>query len=211
MTNQPPQIAILFPTPVFVAKSNSDLTSKEEIEKIIQQGMKKNTSNSTSINSYIFNENLKELKQFCEQQIRIYVKDIINPKKGLDFYITQSWLNVTKPGESHQNHSHANSIISGAFYIQTDVGQTITCFNPRGMMNYSYQPTIHFKEKNTVWNSETFSYEVSSGQLLLFPSWLLHGVHANSQQTKEVISISFNTFVRGNLGERKHLNRLILQ
>ena len=117
MTNHPPQIAILFPTPVYVAKSNSDLTSKEEIEKIIQQGMKKNTRNSTSINSYIFNENLKELKQFCEQQLKLYVKDVICPKEELDIYITQSWINITKPDEFHHDHFHQNSLISGVFYV----------------------------------------------------------------------------------------------
>ena len=47
--------------------------------------------------------------------------------------------------------------------------------------------------------------------LMLFPSWLEHGVQPNKQQTKDVISISFNTFVKGNLGQRKNLNQLILQ
>ena len=119
MINPPPQIHSIFPTPVYIAKRDSDLIPREkkEIEKIIQEGMQKNTGNSSSINSYIFNENLKELKQFCEQQIKIYVEQTINPKEKLDFYITQSWLNITKPGEFHHDHSHPNSIISGVFYI----------------------------------------------------------------------------------------------
>ena len=203
----------MFPVPVYETHRNLDLDSTEEkdLDDIIEEGLRKNAENSRSINDYVFNTKLKNIKEFCEEHIKKYVKEIINPVEELDIYITQSWVNVTKPGEGHQNHRHENSIISGAFYLRTDVGQTITCFNPRGMMNYNYQPTIHFEEKNTVWNSETFSYEVSSGQLLLFPSWLLHGVHANSQQTKEVISISFNTFVRGNLGAGVNLNQLILQ
>ena len=56
----------------------------------------------------------------------------------------------------------------------------------------------------------TVSINVKKNMLLLFPSWLSHGVKPNEQQTKDVISISFNTFVRGTLGQRENLNRLIL-
>ena len=207
MTNPPPNIAILFPTPVFVAKSNSDLTSKEEIEKIIQQGMKKNTSNSTSINSYIFNENLKELKQFCEQQIRIYVKDIINPKKGLDFYITQSWLNVTKPGEFHHEHCHSNSLISGVFYIATEQSDKIAFADPNTKVKDLIE--IGFRDYNT-WNSTNWFVPAITNELVLFPSWLSHKVEPNENATTDRISISFNTFVKGPLGQFG-FNELVLK
>ena len=208
MTNPPPNIAILFPTPVFVAKSNSDLTSKEEIEKIIQQGMKKNTSNSTSINSYIFNENLKELKQFCEQQIKIYVEQIINPKEELDFYITQSWLNITKPDEFHHEHLHTNSIISGVFYIATVEDDKIIFADPNiGMKNQ-----IKFEiGENNVWNSTFWYFPVNNNKLVLFPSWLCHRVDPNEKATTDRISLSFNTFVKGALGKNDDLNELILK
>ena len=111
----------IFPLPVYVAKRVSDLDSTEEkeIEDIIEEGMVINFGNSSTKNHYIFNSKLKKIKQFCEQQIKQYVEQVICPKEELDFYITQSWLNITKPGKYHHNHSHANSIISGVFYIST--------------------------------------------------------------------------------------------
>ena len=120
MTNQIPAIHGVFPCPVYVAKRDTNLSSKEEkeIRKIIdKEGMTKNYGNSSSNNSDIFNGKLKKIKQFCEQQLKTYVKEVINPKEELDFYITQSWLNITKPGEFHHDHHHQNSIISGVFYI----------------------------------------------------------------------------------------------
>jgi len=210
MINQPPAYTIhgVFPIPVYSTKrdSNSDSTEEKEIEDIIEEGMINNGNRDYSNNSYIFNTKLKKIKEFCEQHIKIYVKEIINPKEGLDFYITQSWLNLTKPGGSHQMHAHANSIISGAFYIQTDVGQTISCYNT----HKNYQPAIEFDETGTLWNSNISNFNVSNNQLLLFPSWLVHGVAPNEKQTKDVISLSFNTFIRGNLGKRENLNQLIL-
>ena len=199
----------LFPIPVYQAQRepNLDSTEKKEIEGIIDEGMIKNSNRYYSNNSYIFDTKLKKIKEFCEQHIKIYVKEIINPKEELNFYITQSWLNVTKPGGGHQAHAHSNSIISGAFYIQTDVGQTINCY----VMHKNTQPTIEFEVESTLWNSDICSFNVINNQLLLFPSWLGHGVQVNEKQTKDVISLSFNTFVGGNLGKREGLNQLILK
>ena len=206
----------LFPIPIYRTHRELDIdtTEKKEIEDIIAEGMSDPTGephggNCTSHNSYIFNTKLKKLKEFCEEHVKQYVKETINPKEELEFYITQSWLNVTKPGESHQNHSHANSIISGAFYIETDIGQTISCYDPNQIIKQPIMITP--QDISNFWNAVTMSSTVEKNMLMLFPSWLEHGVQPNKKQTKDVISISFNTFVRGNLGERKHLNQLILQ
>ena len=211
---QPPAYKIhgMFPIPVYQTHRESDLDSTEEkdIEDIIGEGTRfNNASHSFSNNSYIFNTKLKKLKEFCEEHIKIYVKEIINPKEELDFYITQSWLNLTKPGGGHQKHSHSNSIISGSFYVETDVGQTINCHDP----NQRLKEVIQFYPQEIIkfWNADITTFDVKKNQLMLFPSWLEHGVQPNEQQTKDVISISFNTFVKGNLGEQENLNQLILQ
>ena len=200
----------IFPTPVYIVKRDTDLspTEEKEIEKIIKKGMKSNSSNSSTINSYIFNGKLKKLKQFCEQQLKIYVEQVINPKEELDFYITQSWLNVTKPGEYHHHHSHQNSIISGVFYISTEEDDKITFTDP----NAKLRDLIKFEKKEfNIWNSVSWFFPSVTNELVLFPSWLNHRVHVNEKATTDRISISFNTFVKGTLGRRKDLTELILK
>ena len=55
----------IFPTPVYTAEREYlDSAEKKEIEDIIKEGMFRNSGNSTSNNSDIFNGKLKELKQF---------------------------------------------------------------------------------------------------------------------------------------------------
>ena len=132
----------IFPIPVYSVKRDSDLDSTEEkeIEDIIKGGLRVNAENSFSNNSYIFNTKLKKIKEFCEQHIKIYVKEIINPKEDLDFYITQSWLNITKPGQFHHSHYHSNSIISGVFYISTEEDDKIL-FDDR---NWKLKERIRF-------------------------------------------------------------------
>ena len=200
----------IFPTSVYVVNRDSNLSSKEEMEigKIIKEGMYRNTGNSTSNNAYIFYGKLGKIKQFCEQQIKIYVNETINPKEELDFYITQSWLNITKPGEYHHEHSHANSIISGVFYISTEEDDKFAVADP----NFKIKDILKFEPKMfNMWNSNNWIFPVNNNELILFPSWLVHKVDPNEKATKDRISISFNTFVRGTLGNRGSLSELILK
>ena len=200
----------IFPTSVYVVNRDSNLSSKEEIEigEIVKEGMYRNSGNSTSNNAYIFYGKLGKIKQFCEQQIKIYVNETINPKEELDFYITQSWLNITKPGEYHHEHSHANSIISGVFYISTEEDDKFAVADP----NFKIKDILKFEPKMfNMWNSNNWIFPVNNNELILFPSWLAHAVHPNIKATRDRISISFNTFVRGTLGNRGSLSELILK
>jgi len=216
MINQPQPYTIygLFPTAVYIVKRNSKLSPAEEqdIEDVCKEGGLSNTpndgGNSTSNNSYIFNGKLKELKQFCEQQIKLYVEQVICPKEELDFYITQSWLNITKPGEFHHSHSHQNSIISGVFYISTEEDDTITFSDPatKTKSGIIQIPPIKWNQ----WNSETWAFPSIKNELLLFPSWLTHRVDANKNATTNRISLSFNTFIRGTLGSKEKKTELIV-
>jgi len=210
MINQSTNINSLFPTPVYIAKRDSNLSPKEEKEigKIVKAGMNKNVGNSNSINSYIFNSKLKNLKQFCEQHIKLYVKNVICPKEELDFYITQSWLNITKPSEFHHEHCHTNSIISGVFYVSTEGDDQILFTDPNRRIKQGIK--LEHKEFN-LWNSATWFIPSVTNELILFPSWLDHQVEPNKNATTDRISISFNTFVKGTLGNQPELTELIIK
>ena len=210
MTNQNHVIQGIFPCPVYIIKRDTNLSPKEakEIRKIIdKEGMNKNTGNSTSNNSYIFNGKLKKLKQFCEQQIKTYVEQVMCPTEELDFYITQSWLNITKPGEFHHIHWHPNSLISGVFYISTEEDDNISFGDPNSRDKRLMQSEV--KEFN-IWNSTNWFFPSITNELILFPSWLNHKVEPNEIATTDRISISFNTFVKGPLGQAG-FNDLILK
>ena len=209
----PEYIYGLFPQPVYFVNRGSfdysglDSTEQKEVTEIIEEGVKPNTHNQSTFNSYIFNERLGKLKQFCEQELKRYVKEIINPKYDLELYITQSWINITKPGAAHHVHSHPNSIISGVFYIETEEDDKITFVDP----------SCHLKnlisierEDFTIWNSDTWFFPANAGELVLFPSWLRHKVEVNKKATTDRISLSFNTFAKGILGEKNDSSELIL-
>jgi len=209
------QIEGIFALPIYIAKRESDLDSTEEkeIEDIIEEGMYDpregayGGGNWTSHNSYIFNTKLKKLKEFCEKHIDTYVKQVINPKEETNYYITQSWLNITKPGEWHPHHGHANSIISGVFYISTEEGDILTWVDPNSKEK---ELQSEIKDSN-IWNTPEWSFTVNNNQLLLFPSWMVHYVPINeSARSEPRKTIAFNIFAKGRFGTAIKRNELIL-
>ena len=214
----------IFPCPIYVVKRDSNLSVEEEAE--IEDIIKERKHNVGEIdyridNFYMFGKpvregkvaqegRLKDLKEFCELHIDAYVKEVLNPKEEneLDFFITQSWINVVEPGGNIDQHYHANSIISGAFYISTEKDDKITFSEPNIQLKEPLK--IEPKEFN-IWNSRIWYFPVAVNELILFPSWLGHRVDINENQTSNRISISFNVFAKGNFGIKGTLNELILK
>jgi len=216
------QVAGIFPTPIYIAQreiglDNSGLTETEdkEIEEIIENGMMATNDThpelrSMSEDKYIFNDKLQDIKEFCEDHIDNYVKEVHNPRKDLEFYITQSWLNYTKLGGSHGMHTHQNSWISGVFYLSAPEGNGI-CF---------YDPNMRIKrilkidsslENPSQWQGEKITVPLKTNQLVLFPSWLGHAVDPNPEQTTTRLSLAFNVFFTGPIGIESDLTELILK
>jgi uncharacterized protein (TIGR02466 family) len=217
------KIVGIFPTPVYITQRETLLTSEEqkEIDEIIENGMIESVGykefqiphpelRSISKNKYIFNDKLKSIKEFCEDHIDNYVKEVIKPRKELEFYITQSWLNVSEPGGSHGSHAHQNSIISGVFYISSPVGDGISFYDPNIKIKrvIKIDPDI---ENPSQWSGEITTAQLVTNTLVLFPSWLDHGVPFNSEQTETRISLAFNVYFVGTIGDGSDLTELILK
>ena len=67
-------------------------------------------------------------------------------------------------------------------------------------------PTV---KSYNIFNSLTWSFVVKTGDILLFPSNLGHSVQTKKGKNLR-ISLSFNVFVKGQLGVTKNLDELIL-
>ena len=204
----------IFPSvvPVYNVNRGFSLNEKErqEIDSVIAEGMIQYEGNTASENKFLFDSKLPDLRSFCEEHIANYVNKVICPKnKSLEFYITQSWLNVTKQNEYHVMHNHPNSIISGVYYF-TD-NSTIIFNSP---FAESVSKTISIESE--IYNSWNFAYygnctqTWNKGTLILFPSYLTHRVPKNKSLDVRV-SLSFNVFVRGELGTINNLTYLDLK
>ena len=197
----------LFPKPVDHSKLERALT-KEESQTINDYKTKtyKNIGNTTSNNTYVLEDKtLNNLKKDLNKKIIDYFNKIVCTDNSIVPYITQSWLNYTTNKQFHHPHTHVNSYISGVFYINADKKvDRITFYNVDDSL---------FKLKITkynIFNSSSWWYPVESGDVILFPSSLKHGVDTK-KGTNTRVSLSFNVFLKGTIGDKFELTELIIK
>tara|TARA_Y100001970_G_scaffold10664_1_gene12558 strand:- start:149 stop:772 length:624 start_codon:yes stop_codon:yes gene_type:complete len=162
----------------------------------------KEMTNHRSKDLYLFdsfNKELEDIKSFCEQQFNTYLEEIEGADTDLaTLRITESWLNKTKPGEHHHSHFHANSYLSGILYISCLPNDHINFSNRlHGLGNNMEFP----RKKSTVWNVNTLQQNVTEGDLIIFPSWIIHYVDWNETKNMDRISLAFNSFPTGTMGK----------
>ena len=196
----------IFPTPIYISKLDRELTPLEL--KFVDKSKKdfyKNDGNITSKNNYILNEKpFTNIKKELDLRVKDYFDKVISPANNITPYITQSWLNYTETNQYHHKHAHPNSLVSGVFYINChEEHDKIKFFND----NYK---TIKLEVKDwNMWNSESWWFSVKTGDIILFPSSLTHMVETK-QGDNTRISLAFNVFIKGTVGNNKNLTELHL-
>ena len=194
----------LFPTPVSFFELGRELSAKEN-KFLLNLEQKPNDGNTSSKERYLLDDpKLASLREFIDVSVSTYFKEIHSPKNKVDLRITQAWVNYTKPGQQHHKHRHANSFISGVFYIKANKETDRIHFFKGG-----YQQIKLPVDQWNLYNSESWWLPVGTGELILFPSSLTHMVEKVKGEDLRV-SLSFNTFPIGHVGDDATLTELYL-
>tara|TARA_Y100001937_G_scaffold127249_1_gene198926 strand:+ start:3356 stop:4045 length:690 start_codon:yes stop_codon:yes gene_type:complete len=188
------KIKILFADPIGIYKYENSFTQIEK-DFINSATYNKNHSNLISNdNNVIDNLALINVKNFINNSLKDYFKNVFIPKNNVNIYITESWLNKTTEGKYHHIHNHANSIISGVFYFNTIKNDKITFYKDKPNAPYLRIEPQSFNN----YNSSLHSINVVKKQLVLFSSNIEHEV-PKFNDNDERISLAFNTFVKGDI------------
>ena len=114
-----------FPIPVLICPYPADYS--KELEWIRNCETRKENSGGDAGNKIHYNRQsedtfvldkpeLANIRAFIEAKLHKFVTEIMSSTDKL--VITQSWLNKSKKGESHHEHVHPNSMVSGVWYPQ---------------------------------------------------------------------------------------------
>lgn len=196
----------LFPTAVGKFTLDREFT-KQELKFVEEAERRPNMGNQTSVNNYVLKEKpMKKLGDFLLESANKYFSEVYRPKDNVKLYITQSWLNYTERGGYHHKHAHPNSYISGVFYVNADpTKDKIFFYGREEYKQIKLEPTDY-----NLYNSESWWLEAGAGVLYLFPSSLTHMVPTiDHEETR--ISLSFNTFLKGTIGENSNLTELLIE
>ena len=169
-----------------------------------KKSVTKAISNSFTTNNNILDElELKNIKKFILKNFNFYLRKVISPiSKDNELYLTESWITKTNKNEHHHTHSHANSVISGVLYLKTINKDSITLYSP-------HRPRIDISRDNQTKDYNNLEVLVRKGDLILFPSTLMHSVKTNVTEDERV-SLAFNSFIKGTISTML-LNQLTLK
>lgn len=196
------QLFCIFPTPILICKYENSY--KEELEYIRnkvefhEDQLSSNIISSQSKDTYILNKpQFKEVRKFIQTKLNKFSKEIFKYEDEL--VITQSWINLSNPGNTHNRHCHPNSIISGVWYVEMPDNSSPIRFHNSIVREIN----LNTSETNE-FNGISYDLLPEKSSLILFPSNLHHDVVKN-ESNSDRISLSFNTWVNGNFGNKKYL------
>lgn len=199
-------VVTFFPTVVYKTKLLRKFTEDElTVCKFNSENTIPGSGNRHTKNDKILHHPMmKDLKKYVEDSANDYVKRIMSPRTDFELYVTISWLNFADEGESHELHYHSNSILSGVLYLNAFEGVDKIYFDRNN------QREIHIDKNPNFYNSNRFGVSVDTGDLLLFDSKLLHSVEKVIVPNHTRISLAFNTWFKGEIGDHQSLTKLIL-
>ncbi len=114
----------------------------------------------------------------------------------LDWSVKEIWANVLEAGGHQSLHNHANSFASGVVYL-TPVTPAASLVFVRGMGAPAYVfRNAHPGSATNPFNADRYAMPpAGAGDLVLFPSWLLHEVPVNPGPQR--VSLAFNALPGG--------------
>jgi len=194
----------IFPTPVMRSNIGRNFTDEElEFFETVYAASRANLTNFRSTDTHILDApEMLSIRSVVQAHINQFAWKAISAHPRHTFYITQSWINFTQPGQSHFRHMHTNSLVSGVLYVYVKKEVDSICF-------YRSSPAqiLVTDDQSNLYNMPIHRIGVDVGDIVLFPSSLVHEVERTAGAHIRV-SVAFNAFIKGEIGSADRLNSL---
>jgi uncharacterized protein (TIGR02466 family) len=184
----------LFPTPVYRARG---VLSRALVDSLIAHFV----TLATDANKTSGNLAHTRMLQPGESPLFVEAAARITPKlaefglhlfgERLNWMLKEMWVNVLDTGGHQSVHNHANSFISGVVYLTPTHPDSQTVFiKALGGTDFKFK-NDHARVQSGPFNSDKWiSPAPAPGDLILFPSYLLHSVPPNRGERR--ITLAFN-------------------
>ncbi|SDH90705.1 TIGR02466 family protein [Pseudomonas panipatensis] len=109
-----------------------------------------------------------------------------------------AWANLNRAGDGNALHGHPGCFWSGVYWVDDggcgadpSLGGQLEFIDPRGLMPSHYNPQLRMRIQGCLSAGYATGIAPLSGQLLMFPSWLLHRVLPHHSKRPR-LSVAFN-------------------
>ena len=193
----------LWPIPLF---EGNFLISENIKQKFYNEEFERmpNENGAFSVNKYILNSlEYEEVRNKIMSCVNAYVHSFLKVSDNVKFYLQNSWVVKHKSNDWGQPHSHGNSLLSGVYYLNTDnQSGNILLHKPGSYTNVFHQSTrLPFDEVDNI-NCETWNIKPNNGDILLFPSHLVHSIEKNKSNIIRY-ALAFNLHIEAELYSKK--------
>jgi uncharacterized protein (TIGR02466 family) len=147
------------------------------------------TSYATLNELHRFSSTFTRLEARITRHVRLFAGALDMDLRGREIRMTDCWVNIMPPRSAHSLHLHPLSFISGTYYVATPAGSPGIKFEDPRLDKFMAAPPRLPRPRRE--NLVHVTYPAKAGNLILFESWLRHGVAQNGA-AGERISISFN-------------------
>jgi uncharacterized protein (TIGR02466 family) len=195
MTTDQDRVVPLFPTPVmhikqllseeFLMNLNADLAAQSWFRNV-HTDLLTHTEIVSPSSSPMF---LKVRKAIIPKLVRF---GEILFGETLKWSVKETWVNVLHHGGHQAQHSHANSFISGVLYLTEShpSSNLVLHRNAGGGMGFVFNNAHEGADINPYNAAKWQSEDITAGDLILFPSYMLHEVPRNDGDKR--VSMAFN-------------------
>jgi uncharacterized protein (TIGR02466 family) len=147
------------------------------------------TSYATLNELHRFSSTFTRLEERITRHVRKFARELDMDLRGREIRMTDCWVNIMPPRSAHSMHLHPLSFVSGTYYVATPRGCPGIKFEDPRLDRFMAAPPRVARARKA--NLTHVTYPARAGNVILFESWLRHGVAQNSA-AGERISISFN-------------------
>lgn len=202
------QIETLFPTPVGM-EMNYNIDSDEHEHLInLDYHIHKLYGMTVTQNKRVLDTEAPNTRKFIQDCLNTFSAATLATHQKLR--ITQSWC--TKHDQIEQYtfpHCHQNSIISGAYYVSANETNEGIKFFKDDVYNERYVTweTDDKLMQDSPWCWKWAKFPVKTGMLVLFPSWMKHGVEGMYSNNLRC-SLAFNTWFEESIGVEEYFTKL---
>lgn len=193
------KIIQLFPISVYTSNIEINEDDKKNIIGEDYERMFSGNGDYTKNKYLLHDTRYKNLKEEIHNHLEVYTKKYLTVKDNVKFYMQNSWAVRHQNGDWGQSHIHGNSLLSGVCYLKTkkDSGD-IVFHKPNGYTNLFHSSTAILFDEFDNHNCEVYKITPEDGDILIFPSHLLHEIKKNISDIDRY-SLAFNFHVEGEL------------
>ena len=196
------RVFALFSTPLYVnnvgAFARPDLRSLEYATAAQTGGV---YNFRTSVDKKVLHlPEFKGVHDVVMKEVDVYAHELCGVSRNVQFYVTNSWINIHTRGQAAGQHIHGNSLISGVLYLQVNETSGDLVFHRDIYSLIPFPPALDFDvEKFNIYNCKSWSYNPKVNDICLFPSSVMHSADPNHSD-EERWCLAFNVFARGTFG-----------